>query len=93
MQIRKNTRGTLWFIIPFVVRMGVFTGARTFFATPPTGSAPKSGTITTYPLLRQIIPSENLIAPRTRKYIAEQEWSMPDSSIGVLLGRAGYSGD
>ncbi len=93
MQIRKHAHRALWFIIPFVVGMGVFTGARTFFATPPTGSTPKSDTITTYPLLGQIIPSENLIAPRTRKYIAEQKWSMPDSSIVVLLGGAGCSGD
>ena len=83
----------LWFIIPFVVGLGVFTGARTFFTAPPTSLAPKGGTIATYPLLGRIIQSENLIAPRTRKYIAEQEWSMPDSSIVVLLGGAGCSGD
>ncbi|MYD56491.1 MAG: hypothetical protein F4246_05705 [Rhodothermaceae bacterium] len=93
MQIRKNTHMALWFIIPFVVGIGVFTGAKTFFAAPPTSSAPKNGTIATYPLLGRIIPSEYLIAPRTRKYIAEQEWSMPDSSIVVLLGGAGCSGD
>ena len=93
MQVRKHTHGALWFIIPFVVAMGVFTGARTFFATPPTGSAPKDGTTATYPLLGQIILSEHLIAPRTRQYIADQEWSMPDSSIVVLLGGAGCSGD
>ena len=93
MQIRKHAHRALWFIIPFVVGMGVFTGARIFLATPPTGSTPKSGTITTYPLLGKIIPSENLIAPRTRKYIAEQEWSMPDSAVVVVLGGAGCSGD
>ena len=93
MQIRKHTHIALWFIIPFVVGIGVFTGARTFFATSPTGSAPKDGTKATSPLLGQIIPSENLIAPRTRKYIAEQEWLMPDSSIVVLLGGEGCSGD
>ena len=93
MPIRKHMHRALWFIIPFVVGMGVFTGARIFFAAPPTSSAPKDSTIATYPLLGQIIPSEYLIAPRTRKYIAEQEWSMPDSSIVVLLGGAGCSGD
>ncbi len=93
MQIRKHMYRGLWFIIPFVVVIGVFTGARIFFAAPPTSSAPKVGTIATYPLLGQIIPSENLIAPRTREYIAEREWSMPDSSIVVLLGGAGCSGD
>ena len=84
---------TLWFIIPFVVGIGVFTGARIFFAAPPTSSAPKDGTIATYPLLGQIIPSVNLIAPQTRKYIPEQGWSIPDSSIVVLLGEAGCSGN
>ena len=93
MQIRKHAHRALWFIIPFVVGIGVFTGARIFFATPPTSSAPRDGTIATYPLLGQIIPSENLIAPRTRKYIAEQEWSMPDSAVVVILGGAGCSGD
>ena len=76
-----------------MVVIGVFTGARIFFAAPPTSSAPKDGTVATYPLLGQIIPSEYLIAPRTRKYMAEQEWSMPDSSIVVLLGGAGCSGN
>ena len=93
MQIRKHMYRGLWFIIPFVVVIGVFTGARIFFGTPPTSSAPRDGTIATYPLLGQIIPSENLIAPRTRKYIAEQEWSMPDSAVVVILGGAGCSGD
>ena len=93
MQIRKHTHIVLWFIIPFMVVIGVFTGAWIFFAAPPTSSAPKDGTVATYPLLGQIIPSEYLIAPRTRKYIAEQQWSMPDSSIVVLLGGAGCSGD
>ena len=93
MQIRKHMYRGLWFIAPFVVVIGVFTGARIFFATPPTSSAPRDSTIAAYPLLGQIIPSENLIAPRTRKYIAEQEWSMPDSAVVVILGDAGCSGD
>ena len=64
MQIRKHMHRALWFIIPFVVVIGVFTGARIFFAAPPTSSAPKDGTTATYPLLGQIIPSENLIVSR-----------------------------
>lgn len=48
MQIREHTYMALWFIIPFVIGMGVFTGAGTFFANPPTGSAPKDGTIAIY---------------------------------------------
>ena len=93
MQIRKHTHRALWFIIPFVVVIGVFTGARIFFSALPKSSAPKDGTVAPYPQLGQIIPSENLIAPRPRKYIAEQEWSMPDSAIVVPLGGAGCSGD
>ncbi|MYI84420.1 MAG: hypothetical protein F4058_03690 [Rhodothermaceae bacterium] len=71
----------------------MFTGARTFFAVSPTGLAPKSGTVAAYLLLGRIFPSEYLIAPRTRKYIAEQGWSMPDSAVVVILGGAGCSGD
>ena len=64
MQIRKHMHRALWFIIPFVVVIGVFTGARIFFDALSTGSAPKNGAIATQPLLGQIIPSENLIVPR-----------------------------
>ena len=48
MQIRKHTYMARRFIIPFVIGMAVFTGAGTFFATPPTGSAPKDGNIAIY---------------------------------------------
>ena len=47
MQIRKHTHMALWLIIPFVIGIGVFTGARTFFAAPPTSSAPKDGATAT----------------------------------------------
>ena len=57
MQIRKHTHIALWFIIPYVVGTRVFTGASTFFAAPPTGSAPKDGTIATYPLLGGGLPT------------------------------------
>ena len=51
MQIPRHTHRALWLIISFVVRIGVFTGGRTFFSTLPVRSTPKNGTTATYLLL------------------------------------------
>ncbi|MDE2956704.1 MAG: hypothetical protein OXU68_06855 [Bacteroidota bacterium] len=91
MRIRNHTHRAFWFVIPFAVVMGVFTGARLYFAASPTTPARQEGAIAAHPLLGQTISSDYLIAPRTGK--AEQEWSMPDSAVVVLLDGTGCSGD
>ncbi|MDE2731797.1 MAG: hypothetical protein OXU68_07465 [Bacteroidota bacterium] len=46
-----------------------------------------------HPLLGREILTDHLIAPRTRVSMSGQDWTMPDSSIVVLLGGVGCSGD
>ena len=93
MQIRKHTHRAFWFIIPFVVVLGVFTESRTFIVVSPTSPAPNGGPVASYPMVGHEIPADNLIVPRTREPVSEQIWSMPDSFIAILIGGVGCSGD
>ncbi|MDE2732267.1 MAG: hypothetical protein OXU68_07885 [Bacteroidota bacterium] len=93
MRLRKHAYTALWFAIPFVVGIGLFTGARAFFSTPATITAPNGGPEVNYPMLGQEISADKLIAPRTREPISEQTWSMPDAFIAILLGGVGCSGN